>query len=457
MPAILGSQTIDTTAVPKWAAAGVDGTTARNYTLEQRDVASLKYDKIETKLHTRSVLNDVYMQNIAEVNFKHGDSNKTIPSEMTMMIKAESGTNSVSIPFTDPISGPARSGRSERQTGYEVDQSLRYMDFHWNEESQAVLVKKWGKDFSELEAHLGLFSEAQPKLSLYFKELEGRQFREAGVLGRSRELIKDNGGLKQYLNPNIFIANVDPNSMPSWNANNDTYEAAIIAAMQGADTGTGTAGEYANLSIEMLDAMLDYARVTLKISPLKIGGEDRWIFICPSNQLSKLNSAVGQVGNLWHEKAAVAEEGYSYSGVMGRYKELIIVADDRYATCDVDYADGDPADGVAGSMSFQFVEPGNIDNRDRAVYHNTTNTVWSVGMFCGAGAFGAWSVRDLHFEEEKQEYGKEVGIGGFREKGIELALLKNDLVDGTSGLPTKVENIGSMAVYMTNTSIYTVK
>ena len=89
------------------------------------------------------------------------------------------------------------------------------------------------------------------------------------------------------------------------------------------------------------------------------------------------------------------------------------------------------------------------------VYVPTTNQFWSVGGFYGKGSFYDWTVRELHFEEDIKEYGKKVGVGAFTERGIQLGLIRTDAE--SSGVPTYVENTGSMALFFTNTATLTVK
>jgi hypothetical protein len=438
----VGTEAVNTNSLPKWRAAGVTTATHRNYSKEELDVASLKYDAIESKLRVTATLNDVFVQSLSEVNFRPEDGKMTLPDQMTMKITAPSGSNTIKIPFTDPISGPGRAGQ-ERQSGFEVGRSLRYMTFGWNEESQAVMVTKWGKEYSDLQAHLGLFDRAQPDLSKWFLEQTGRQFREASLRVRSRELCKDTG-LVQAWNPNIFVANTDPNNQPAYSSTIATHADNIVAAMQAA--ASSDVGTNAQFSIEFMDALLDYAMITKRIRPINVGGEDRYLLVLPSNQLSKVTSLVGQLGQLWVDSRGLTDMEMKYTGILGRYKELLVVSDSRYATLDVNYG--------TKAIVPQYVEPGNADGRNRRAYA-ANNTIWSVGGLYGAGAFGDWSVRDLHFEEEPQEYGKEVGIGAFRERGIQLGLLQSDAT--TAGLPNNVENLGSVALLFTNTATMQVK
>jgi hypothetical protein len=312
------------------------------------------------------------------------------------------------------------------------------MTFGWNEESQAVIVTIWCKQYSDLQAHLGLFDRAQPDLSKWFLETTGRQFREASLRVRSRELCKDTG-LVQAWNPNVFVANTDPNSQPAYSSTIATHAENIVTAMQAA--ASSAVGTNAQFSIEFMDALLDYAMITKRIRPINVGGEDRYLLVLPSNQLSKVTSLVGQLGQLWVDSRGLTDMEMKYTGILGRYKELLVVSDSRYATLDVNYA--------TDAINPQYVEPGNADGRNRRAYA-ADNTIWSVGGLYGAGAFGDWTVRDLHFEDEPQEYGKEVGIGAFRERGIQLGLLRSDAE--TAGLSNNVENLGSIALFFTSNS-----
>jgi len=449
----LGTGVLPNSSVYPNMADGVDGSTYRPYSLAESDVENgLRLDAINTELMERATLSDIYASSVENVIHNMGDE-MTIPDAIVTKMTAPAGSRTITVPITDPLRGTPRAG-DDRQSGFEIGQRLRYMTAHYNEYSQAVVVKTFGKDYNDLEGHFKLFSKATPQLSKYFKELDGRQFREAALETYSSELCKDNG-LRQHWNPNVFVANTDPFSQPTYDTDLAVYTNKIADAMEAAATGTN--GEYANISAEFCEAVLEHAEVTLRIEPLSIGGEDRYVIVLPSNQYAKMTSLAGEFGTMWVDKSALTTDEQTFPGVMGRYKKLLFVSDSRYPTVSLG--------GSAGSYTLTptYVQPGNEDERNRRVYDATSNKTWSVGMLYGKGAFLDWTVKSLHFEDEIREYNKEKGIGAFTERGIQLGLIRTDKAatysdtDGSYSVPTYVENTGSIALFFTNTSTLTIR
>lgn len=446
--ALPGTETLSPYVGYDGMAAGVDGTTHRPYTLAEQDVeANMRLDAINTKLTERATLSDVFVTNMGYVVHNHGDGKVTLPDAMCVKVTAPSGSRTYTIPIVDPLRGAPRAG-NDLQAGHEIGQRMRFIKIHYNEYSQAVAIEKWGVTHNDLELHFGLFSRAQPALSKYFLELDGRQFRQASLETYSDELIKDRG-LIQNWNPNVFVANTDPFNQPAYDPDPAVYAANISTAMEAAATGAlgSTNGEFANISAEFIEAALEHAEVTLRLEPLNVSGQDTYIMVIPSNQYAKMTSLAGEFGNMWVDYSSLTADEQNFPGVMGRYKKILFVSDSRYPVVGVDY--------VTDVLTPTYVEPGNEDQRNRGVYVATTNQFWSVGGFYGAGSFYDWTVRDLHFEENMEEYGKKVGVGAFTERGIQLGLIRTDTE--SSGVPTYVENTGSMALFFTNTSTLTVR
>lgn len=424
-------------------ASGVNSTTGRPYSTADMEAASLQLDAKNTTLSFRATLSDIFSASMGDVIKNDNSDEFTLPDTMCMKMTAPLGAKTMSMTVADPLRGAPRAG-DDQQSGYEIGQRLRYMIAHYNEYSQAVSTTTRGVEHNTIQGQFKLYDHAQPQLSKYFMEIDGRQFRQAGLETFSSELIKDRGLFKHW-NPNVFIANVDPGSQPAYDSTLATYTAAITTAMEAAATGTN--GVNANVSIEFLDALQDHAEVNLRIEPLMTGGGETYMVVLPSNQVAKLTSLVGVLGEMWQRKTALTTDELTYPGVIGRYKKLLIVSDSRYATLEADYA-GD-------TMVASYVEPGNEDNRNKAVYDGTTNVAWSVGGLYGAKAFLDWTVRGLHYAEEEAEYKKYKGIGAFTERGIQLALIRTD--PATAGAPDYVENQSSISLMFTNSSIMTVK
>ena len=94
-----------------------------------------------------------------------------------------------------------------------------------------------------------------------------------------------------------------------------------------------------------------------------------------------------------------------------------------------------------------FVKPGNTDARNKAVYAAGSNDAWDLGFLMGQAAVCEWTVRELHFETETQNYGYNKGTGAFGESGI--SLVEYDAADGWAGTANNRENYGSVVLAWT--------
>lgn len=440
-----GTQPMNPAHLPGGMASTTDENTYRPWTLTEQDVDSLNLDAIQTELAFRSTLSDVFTKNMDYVVKNTNSDEYSLPDSMLMKLNAPGGARTLRMPIADPIRGAMRAGDDE-QSGHEVGQRMRYMLAYYNEESQAVATTTRGVEYNSIQEQFQLYNYVQPQLSKFVLETTGRQFREASLETFNTELIRDRG-LAKHWQPNNFVANTDPLGQPVYDANLGTFTADIIDKLQAAATGTN--GINANISIEFLDAVLHHAEVNLRIEHLMVGGMETYILVIPSSQEAKLSSLTGVLGEMWQRKSALTTEELTYPGVIGRYKKLLIISDSRYATVDADYA--------GGTLQTQYVEPGNEDNRNKAVYDlAASNTVWSIGGLYGKGAFLDWDIKSPYFKEEDAEYGKRKGVGVFRERGIQLALIRTDnAIDDGNGFqkPTFVENQSSIALWFTNTSV----
>jgi hypothetical protein len=131
------------------------------------------------------------------------------------------------------------------------------------------------------------------------------------------------------------------------------------------------------------------------------------------------------MGGAWELVSDLTQEERNLSGIVGRIMSLVIIEDQRYPTLEFTnpYTDDEVK---AGEVVIEYVEPGNDDNRNKAVYNSSSNAAWDLGIVMGAPALIDWTVTPLHFEMDKQNYGKTYGKGAFIERGIQLARYTND-------------------------------
>jgi hypothetical protein len=425
--------------------ANIDRDTVRPYTLEDMDVdTALRLTGVEKKLQIEATLDDVYVDVGEDVVFT--GKKVMIPDAVVMRLSADSASHKQVIPLASPLAGPGRGGVSEDQPGFERGAVLRFMEAYYNEYSQAMAGEEWGVNYNQVQV-FDLYGQIQPMLSKWFKEDTGHQYRESSLETFAWPLAKAgtvdmSTGLTQVLNSNFYVANVADGSQPSWDSTEQTYINAIATACDAADGGTD--GSYANIDLDYLIALDEYAQRTKRISPVTLGGKKSYLVVLPSKQYKKLVQVNdGQLGSVWQETSALSEEEQNFPGIAGRVMSLVIIEDQRSPTIVFDqYTAG-------AAMTIEYDEPGNDDNRNTSVYNSTTNLAWDAGFLYGAPAIIDWERVAVHFETEKQNYGKDYGYGGFAERGIQLARYTND--SGSVNV-----NYGSMVLLFTACSLVTV-
>ena len=416
--------------------------TARPYGLATMDVdAELVYEAINRKLQVESTLDEVFLDIGADVVFT--GKKVAIPDACIMRITSEKGARTQTMPLINPLVGPGRGGTDEPQQGYERSRTLEFMKIYYNEYSQGVMGEKWGMNYNELQI-FNYYGEEQPGLSKWFAEDEGKQYREALLERFAWPLEKTGSAQSQAFNPNWFVANTALGLQPAYSATAGDHRTAITAAFAAADTGTN--GVNANIDLDYLVALSHFAEQTKRIQPVTIGGQASYVVLLPSTQYHKLLMVNdGQLGSVWQNVSALSKEEQAFPGIVGRVMNLVIVKDARYpeVACTASYANN--------TMTTQYVEPGNDDNRTKTVYAAASNALWDIGYLMGKGAIIDWLVTPLHFEMEKTEYGKQYGKSAFQERGIQLG---NTYDLDTPGAATR--NYGSIVLAFTATSIVTV-
>jgi hypothetical protein len=434
----VGSQTLTSPVLAGGLTnSSITTSTARPYSLATQDVdTGLTYSAINRKLQIEAVLDSVFVDVGADVSFS-GNKKIMVPDAMIMRISGESGATSQVFPIENPLTGPGRGGTGEAQQGYERQSTLEYMKVYYNEYSQGVIGETWGKAFNELDV-FKYYAGEQPRLSRWFAEDEDKQYHEALLETYAWPLEKTGTALTQNYNNNWFIANTDPASQPTYSNVAATFKTNINTAFAAADTGTN--GVNANIDLDYLIYLDSYARTNKKIRPITIGGKQSYLVGLPSPQYYKLLRVTnGQLGSVWEKVSALSQEEQNFPGIVGRVMSLVIIEDPRYATITCTNSYGNATHVV------EYVEPGNDDSRNKAVYAADSNASWDIGWLGGAGAIVDWTSKLLHFEMEKTEYGKRYGKAAFTERGIQLGCV----YDTDTATNLNIKNFGSIVLAFT--------
>ena len=404
--------------------------------------AELKIRAISKKLQMESVLDDIFEDLGSDVVGVEG-KNLSVPDAIFLKLEGmATGTRQITVPVLMTLSGAPTVGPLT-PVGAEVKQNLKYATFKYEEYSFAVASEEWGTLANDMAAY-GVFEMIQPQISLYMKELRGERIREALLLTHCSILTGASSPVETAKwNKNWFVANTDIGSQPVYDSTLADFTEAIGDVLEAATTTAG--GAEANINLNYLRALDHYATNYLKIEPIMVGGKKTYVVLVPSSQVFKLTSTdSGSLGEFHKGVYRKNEDEMAYRGVIDRVGSLLLVEDQRYPTITQTGSDG------SWAIAASFLKPGDVDNRNKAVYNSTSNKSFDIGFLLGKGAVAEMEVQGLHFETESQHYGRDRGTGAFGESGI--SLVEYDL-DAASQSDTSRENWGSIVLAMSAPSI----
>lgn len=426
--------------------SSITTTTARPYSLSTRDVSTgLTYDVINRKLQIEATLDEVFCDVTSDVVFT--GKKIALPGACIMRIQMEKGARTQVIPLENPATGPGISTYGTDMRGNERSTTLEYMKVYYNEYAYGLVGEKFGVNYNDLQI-FNYYGQEQPKISRWFAEDEGKQYRQA-LLERVSWPLEATPtsivrGTTVGYNPNWFIANTEFASQPTYSNTPATFRTNINTAFAAADT--GTSGVNANIDLGYLEALDYYAQNQKRIRPVMIGGKKSYIVLLPSTQYHKLiQTNSGQLGSIWLNTTQLTSEEQNLPGIAGRVRSLVIIEDQRYPTitCTNSYGNN--------THTVQYVEPGNQDSRNKAIYAEASNASWDIGFLMGDAAIVDVSVTPLHFEVQEEEYGKRYGKAAFCERGIQAGLFDTDTVSNLN-----LKNFSSIVLAFTTPSIVSV-
>lgn len=427
--------------------SSITTSTARPYSLSTMDVSTgLTYDAINRKLQLEATLDEVFLDIGSDVVFT--GKKVSLPGTCIMRIQLEKGARTQVIPLENPATGSGVSTYGTDMRGNERQTTLEYMKVYYNEYAYGLIGEKFGVNYNDLQV-FNYYGQEQPKISRWFAEDEGKQYRQALLERVSWPLeatpTSITRGTTVGYNPNWFIANTEFASQPTYSNTPATFRTNINTAFAAADT--GTSGVNANIDLDYLLALDYYAQNQKRIRSVMIGGKKSYIVLLPSTQYSKLIQLHdGKLGSVWLNTTQLSSEEQNLPGIAGRVKSLVIIEDQRYPTitCTNDYGNG--------THTVAYVEPGNQDSRNKAIYAESSNASWDVGFLMGDAAIIDVQVTPLHFESQEEEYGKRYGKAAFVERGIQIGSTYD--TDTASNLNLK--NLGSIILAFTSPSIVSV-
>jgi hypothetical protein len=447
-------------------------------TLTGMSATQLRAQAWDKTLREDTTLDDVFSRLTQSVDIRM--SRIEIPNAIWMQFENPSTENhKLTFSMSTPLKKAFRMGTDEDMLGQGEDLDLYHLTIRYNEIKKAVAARGWGIDFNDLSA-TGIYGTITPKLQKAYKELKGRRTREALMLTVAEELTKAPISLKQQFNPNIFIPNLALGSMPVWDVTELTNTAGAedalgfkthtfsgansyvesIAAKMLTASGTGSAS-LAYLTVENLADLELHCRTTIGMPKVQIGNQEGYVFVCPSVVAAYLAcpAVTGSMGSYWVQMAALSTEEQSIPGMLGRYRSLWLIEDERGPTLTVS--------GSSGTYTLQpgFTQHGNNDDRNANPWCNTSgsqNYVFEVGWVLGAGGLAEWLVNDIAYAKETTEFGKLLEKGSWMNCGIQLARFDKDTPDDVNdsagtGLGKTLIHKGSCMVLMSRRPVTTIR
>ena len=338
------------------------------------------------------------------------DEPKTIPDACMVKVTAPTGTFTKAITTLKALSGDGVEGR-EQQLGNEDVQSMRTLNVYANNFSKAVNVERYGIDAKEMDAY-SIRDRVRPQLTRWGKEVMGRYKREAICELFSSNLVKAPTSVTQGLNANIFYVGV--NDPVAYSSNPATYATNVVNAKPGTPDATN------RLSQAALNELIEKIQIQRNIEGVEMGGKTRWVLMVPTRQKKYiLSPATGGNSSFYDTLKDGDVRGMNnrlLKHVIGEYGPLLMIEDPR-----------SPIATVNGGVSFAYKGPGDTEDRD----FTASNNNFDVAILMGKGAIYEYTMEEMHFEDELQDYKKNQGIGSFCTKGWRVGQFDSPQADQT--------------------------
>jgi hypothetical protein len=365
------------------------------------------YDK---KLRMRSLLKDIYSKLEGLYNTKAG----SIPNTIYMRVEEQAlQGNTCVITMKKPLSAAAVYGNNVA-IGNEELPTTKAVTLYRNNLRKVVSTPGYGT--RELDAApYRLYETHVDNLGDWNKEQEGLEIRQAFVERYGETLVHGDttGFCARNWNPNIAVFGLPIRTMvPTYSANQATYTTNIITSVIAAGGGSilPTVGQTLNQpNMSNLSNLAMEKRITPLSIPGLPGGKG-YILTISERQATYVGDPAWSQRNLGDAfRYGEPKEVMSWPGVIGSWKDLLIVVDPRQPTL-VPTGSAAPF-----GLSAGFVWPGDIDERYRSD-RDCCDTVFLLGQ----DAIAKWDAQKLHHITQDDDYGAVVGHGTARVWGVQL-------------------------------------
>jgi hypothetical protein len=393
---------------------------------------ALRQQAWDNTLREQSLVRDIFVA----LTGTYIDEPRIMPSDVIFDVQnsVTVGANSVTVGLLMNLSGSGTYGNTSL-LGREEDQVVKNVQLYSNEVKHGVPTEQFGY-YAWLKRPYNVVGMVQPQLSRWHMEERGFLIRTSLCELYSKNLVSSPVSLTQGINSSIYFAGVAAASQPVYSATLATY-VQNIATIAAAITSSPTAAN--QLCLDVLNNVASYAATVKQIEGINLNGETVYVMTIPSTQAIFMRNPQttangGSLANIARD-ADVRDRNnnQSYVGFLFNWGPLMLIEDPRAPRVTITNS--------SATVTFSYYEPGNTDNRA-----TPGTTVWDVSFLLGRAALGLFTMEQLHFEDEDQDYGRIKSIGAFANYGYNL-MQYNDSTPETPSAST-LRNQGSMLVLM---------
>ena len=393
---------------------------------------ALRQQAWDNTLREQSLVRDIFVA----LTGTYIDEPRIMPADVIFDVQnsVTVGANSVTVGLLMNLSGAGTYGNTSL-LGREEDQVVKNVQLYSNEVKHGVPTEQFGY-YAWLKRPYNVVGMVQPQLSRWHMEERGFLIRTSLCELYSKNLTATPVALTQGINSSVYFAGVADSAQPAYSATLATY-VGNISTVAAAITTTPTATN--QLNINVLNSVASYAATTKQIEGINLNGETVYVMTIPSTQAifmrdPQTTANGGALANVAQRSDTRGRDvNQAYVGFLFNWGPLMLIEDPRAPRVKITAG---PA-----AVVFSYYEPGNTDNR--AV---PSSNVWDVSFLLGRAALGLFTMEQLHFEDEDQDYGRIKSIGAFANYGYNLMQYNDSTPDTPSD--TTLRNQGSMLVFL---------
>jgi hypothetical protein len=375
----------------------------------------------EKKLQMKELLEDIYSQLTGQYNTER----KSLPKNaMKLDISDAALSNSTEAVITMklPLQDPGVTGNNFA-IGQEERPRTRACKIYRNNLRKPVTSPDYGVRKLDAEGYK-LNEQHIDDLTPWNKEHYGLEARQS-ILERFGETLPYGDTAASCVrnwNMNMYVCGLPlREAQPTYSSNVNTYTTNIVAKINdsgGGDIKTPHVGQ--TLNIPNLDNISNFA-LQQRINRLSIpglpGGKG-YIATISELQANYLGSPAWSsrnMGAVHINTAALPEKVMNWPGVLGSYKDLLIVVDPRQPT--VDITGTSQPHGLSGGYMWM----GENDQRNR-----DQDTVCDTVFILGNGAFIDWYPEKIRFVYQLDDYGAIKGVATALVRGVQTPHYTDD-------------------------------